>query len=95
MITKSSSFGGLNNLNLECYSGQKWRGVCKSFGGAQKIMCGSQTLEQEAVKLKLPWRPQDVRGARVTGCLPRKAANREWKQLKGRNCAAVNKDERS
>ena len=32
----------------------------KPFGGAQKIMCISQTLEQEAVMLKLPWRPQDV-----------------------------------
>ena len=77
MITKSSSFGGLNNLNLECYSGQKWRGVCKSFGGAWKIMCGSQTLEQEAVTLKLPWCLNDIKDDRVFGYLLRKAANRE------------------
>ena len=37
-------------------------------------MCGSQTLEQEAVKLKLPWRPQDISDARVMGYLLRKAA---------------------
>jgi hypothetical protein len=41
----------------------------------QKIMDGSQTLKQEAVTLKLPWKPQD---ARTMGCLLRKAANREW-----------------
>jgi hypothetical protein len=28
----------------------------KPFGRAQKIMCGSQTLEKDAVKLKLSWR---------------------------------------
>ena len=32
-------------------------------------MCGSQTLEQEAVKLKLLWRLQDVRDARAVGDL--------------------------
>jgi hypothetical protein len=39
-------------------------------------------LEQESVKLKLTWRPQDVRDARVVGYLLRKAANREWNQPK-------------
>jgi hypothetical protein len=39
----------------------------KLFGGAQKITCGSQILEQEAVKLLLPWRPQDVSDARALG----------------------------
>jgi hypothetical protein len=33
------------------------------FGEAQKIMCGSQTLGQEAIKLKLSWRPQNIRNA--------------------------------
>ena len=51
----------------------------KPLGRAQKIMCGSQTLEQEAVTLKLPWRPQD---ARAVGYLLRKAANRELNQRK-------------
>ena len=45
-------------------------------------MCGSQPLEQEVVKLKLPWIPQDVRDVRIVGYLPRKAANREWNQPK-------------
>ena len=45
-------------------------------------MCGSQTLKQEAVTLKLPWRPQDVQDARAMGYLLRQAANREWNQPK-------------
>jgi hypothetical protein len=40
-------------------------------------MYGSQTPEQEAVKLKLLWRPQDVRNARAMGYLPRKVAYRD------------------
>jgi hypothetical protein len=32
-------------------------------------MYGSQTLKQEAVTLKLPWRPQDVQDARAVGKL--------------------------
>jgi hypothetical protein len=47
---------------------KKELGKCpKPFGGAQKIMCGSQTLEQDAVKLKLPWilPSQDVRDVRA------------------------------
>ena len=34
-------------------------------GGAQKIICGSKALTQEAVKLKLPWIPQDARNVRA------------------------------
>jgi|UPI0000F4D57D hypothetical protein len=30
------------------------------FGGVQKIMRVSQTLEQKVVTLKLPWRPHNV-----------------------------------
>ena len=51
------------------------------FEGAQ-IKCGSQTFLQNDIKLKLPWRPQDIRDARAVGYLLRKAANREWKQPK-------------
>jgi hypothetical protein len=40
-------------------------------------MYGSQTLEKEAVKLKLPWRPKDVKDSRALEYQPRKAANRE------------------
>jgi hypothetical protein len=39
-------------------------------------MYESQTLEQEAVKLKLHWRPQDVRDAKAIGYLLRKTVNR-------------------
>jgi hypothetical protein len=35
-------------------------------------MCGSQILKQEAVTLKLYWRPKDVKDARAVGYLPRK-----------------------
>jgi hypothetical protein len=54
-----------------------------------------QTLEHEAVKLKLPWRLQDVRDTRVVGYLSRKAANWEWNQPKGKKFVSVNKYERS
>ena len=40
----------------------------------------SQTLKQEAVTLKLPWRLKDVKDARAMGYMLRKAANREWNQ---------------
>lgn len=47
------------------------------------------------VRPGLPWRPQGVRDARVLGCLPRRAANKEWNQHKGNKCVALNKAERS
>jgi hypothetical protein len=37
-------------------------------------MCRTQTLEQDAVKLKLLWRSKDVEDARVVGYQQRKAA---------------------
>jgi hypothetical protein len=43
-------------------------------------MYGSQTLKQEAVTLKLPWKPQDVLNDRGMGYLLRKSANRDWNQ---------------
>jgi hypothetical protein len=52
-------------------------------------MYRSQTLEQEAVKLKLPRIPQDVRNARLMGYLLRKAANREWNQPKRKKFIAI------
>jgi hypothetical protein len=38
----------------------------------------SQTLKQEDVTLKLPWRLQDVKDVRALGYMLRKAANKEW-----------------
>jgi hypothetical protein len=40
----------------------------------------SQTLKEEAVTLKLPWRCKDVKDARAMGYMLRKDANREWNQ---------------
>jgi hypothetical protein len=90
MITKHSSTSGVDQLELQRAELEKWP---KPFGGVQKIMCRSQILKQEAITLKLPWSPQDVWDARTIGYLLRKAANREWNQLKRKNCVAVNKDE--
>jgi len=59
----------------------------------KRIVCGSQTLKQ-AVMLKLPWRPNDVKDPRITGYLLRKAANREWNQLRRKKFIVVNKDEK-
>jgi hypothetical protein len=50
-------------------------------------------LKQEAVTLKLPWRPQDVQDANALGYLLRKTTNREWNQHR-RKFVAVNKDEK-
>ena len=57
-------------------------------------MCGSQTLEQEVMKLWMPWRFQDIRDARAMGYMLRKAANREWNQPRRKQFVAVNKDEK-
>ena len=54
----------------------------------------SQTLKQEAVTLKLPWRLKAVKDARAMGCMLRKAANREWNQPRRNQFVAVNKDEK-
>lgn len=59
-----------------------------------RILCGSQTLKQEAVTLKLPWRPKDVKDARATGYLLRKAANREWNRPRRKKFVIVNEDEK-
>jgi hypothetical protein len=45
-------------------------------------VCGFKTLKQEAITLKLPWKPQD---ARAMGYLLRNAANREWNQPRKRS----------
>ena len=51
-----------------------------------------QTLEQEAVNLKLPWSPQDDRDVKTVGYLPRKAANRKWNQPRRKKFVGVSKD---
>ena len=60
---------------------------------SQKDQFESQTLKQEAVTLKLPWRLKDVKDARAMGYMLRKAANREWNQPRRKQFVAVNKDE--
>jgi hypothetical protein len=42
-------------------------------------------LKQEAVTLKLPWRPQDFQDARAIAYLLGYAANREWNQPRKRS----------
>jgi hypothetical protein len=54
----------------------------------------SQTLKQEAVTLKLPWRLKGVKDARTMEYMLRKAANREWNQPRRKQFVAVNKDEK-
>jgi hypothetical protein len=49
-------------------------------------------IEQKAITLTLPWRPQDVQDTRAVGYLLRKGANREWKQPRKKNFVAVNND---
>ena len=69
-ITKNSSHSGVNQPELRVLQRTELEKWCQPFEG-------SQTLEQETVTLKLPWRPQDIRDARTMGYLLRKAANRE------------------
>ena len=57
-------------------------------------MCGSQTLKQKAVALKLPWRPQDVQDSSAVSYLLRKTPNREWNQPRRKQFVAVNKDDK-
>lgn len=39
--------------------------------------------------------PQEVRGSRAMGCLPVRAANKEWDQPRRKKCAVVNAAESS
>ena len=56
----------------------------------------SQTLKQEAVTLKLPWRLKDVKDARVMEYMLRKAANREWNQPRRKTvCCSPQRQKRS
>jgi hypothetical protein len=54
----------------------------------------SQTLKQEAVTFKLPWRLKDVKDAIAMGYMLRKVANRELNQPRRKQFVAVNKDEK-
>jgi hypothetical protein len=51
-------------------------------------------LQQEAVKLKLTWRPEDVQDTRAMGYLLSKADNRGWSQPRRDKFVTVNKDEK-
>jgi hypothetical protein len=53
-----------------------------------------QTLKQEAVTLKLPWRHPDVKDIRAMGYMLKKATNREWDQSRRKQFVAVSKDEK-
>jgi hypothetical protein len=49
-----------------------------AFRRSRKDQVESQTLKQEDVTLKLPWRLKGVKDTRAIGYMLRKAANREW-----------------
>jgi hypothetical protein len=51
--------------------------VTPALRRSPKDQVGSQTLKQEAVTLKLPWRLKDVKDARAIGYMLRKVANRD------------------
>jgi hypothetical protein len=53
-----------------------------------------QTLKQDVVTLKLPWRLKDVKDLRAMRYMLRKAANREWNQPRRKQFVVVNKDEK-
>lgn len=55
-------------------------------------MFGSQTLEQESVRLT--YSTQNVKDAMDIGYLPRKAANRKGNQPRRKNFVTVNKNEK-
>ena len=88
MITKNSSSSGVNQPELRVPQGAELE------SNTSTLICGSQTLRQESLTLKLPWRPQDVRDARVISYLLRKTANREWIQPRRKKFVAINKDEK-
>ena len=56
-------------------------------------MCGPQTLEQKAVKLKVPWRPKNSKDVRAMGYLLKTAANSKKNLPRRKKCIVVNKDE--
>ena len=80
MVNKKSSSSGVESAELRVLQKAELEKWLTSFGGAQKIMHGSQTLEQETIKLKLPWIPQDGWDRRAMSYLLRQAANYDWNQ---------------
>ena len=81
------------NLSIECYRDRDGE-VMPALRRSPKDQVESQTLKEEAVTLKLPWRLRDVKDARAMGYMLRKAANREWNQPRRKQFVAVNKDEK-
>ena len=82
------------NLSLECYRGRSWRSGASLLEKPRRSFVDSQTLKQEAVTLKLPWRPHDIWNAKAMVYLLRKATNREWNQPSWKKFVIVNKDEK-
>ena len=93
MITKNSSRSGVDQPELRVLEGRGGE-VMPALRRSPKDQVESQTLKQEAVTLKLPWRLKDVKDARAMGYMLRKAANREWNQPRRKQFVAVNKDEK-
>jgi hypothetical protein len=91
MITKNSSSSGIDQPVLRMLQRAEFEKLCQPFGVAQ-IMCGSQTLKQEAGALKLPWRHQGIQVARALGHLLRRTAKKKMEPAQDKEVLAVNKD---
>ena len=94
MITKNSSCSGVDQPELRVLQRGRAGKVMPALRRSPKVQVESQTLKQETVTLKLPWRLKDVKDARAMGYMLRKAANREWNQPRRKQFAAVNKGEK-
>ena len=93
MITKNSNRSGVDQPELRVLQRAELK-VMPALRRSPKDQVESQTLKQEAVTLKLPWRLKDVKDARAMEYMLRKAANREWNQPRRKQFVAVNKDEK-
>jgi hypothetical protein len=56
-------------------------------------MCRSQTLENEAVRLKVLWRPKNIQDVRAMGYMLKTAANRKKNLPRRKKFIVVNKDQ--
>ena len=84
------------NQTLKCYREHCWRHDLSMLEKKIRthIICGSQALEQENIKLKLSWIPHYVRDIRDLGHLLRRDAKRKWIKTKKKKFVAVIKDEK-
>jgi len=89
MVTKSYSNGIVwINLKLYCYRGQSWGSEASPLEDHVWIPDIETNSNMEAAL-----ETQDVKDARVMGCLLTKAGDREWNQLRRKKFVVLNKGE--